>query len=128
MTAAQLVCCISFRQGSAGGDALGDALASKEPSSLFNKLRPSHSERELPSLIPSHPEGGQGGLTHSFLGSRSFSTGTASHLASAAMSAVGLGGKAHAAEPGTALQLHHLLHAACASASIAYILHMQQVS
>ena len=47
------------RQGSLG-EAAGDALGSKEPSSLLshNKLRSTQSERELPSLIPSHPEGG----------------------------------------------------------------------
>ncbi len=43
-----------------------------------------------------------GGLMHSVMGSRSFSTGTSSHLASAAMAAVGLGGKgSHAGDTGT---------------------------
>lgn len=51
------------RSGSTGGDAAGDALATKEPSALLGqlgrKLRPSQSERELPTLIASHPEGGE---------------------------------------------------------------------
>ena len=52
--------------------------------------------RTLPSVA--HQTGGAvatggGGLSHATLGSRSFSTGTASHLASAAMAAVGLGSR-----------------------------------
>ncbi|DBA94196.1 hypothetical protein WJX77_007431 [Trebouxia sp. C0004] len=91
------------RQGSTTSDAAGDALASKEPSAFLNhhKLRTSQSERELPALIPSHtPEGGS---SHPFTGSRSFSTGMASHVASAAMHAVGLNSSKagpHAAESG----------------------------
>lgn len=42
------------------GDSLTEPQASKEPSNLLNhhKLRTSHSERDLPNLIPSHPDGG----------------------------------------------------------------------
>ena len=48
------------RQSSMSGDSLTEPQASKEPSNLLNhhKLRTSHSERDLPNLIPSHPDGG----------------------------------------------------------------------
>lgn len=50
------------RQMSISGDGLAEGQGGKESSSLLtlHKLRTSHSERELPNLIPSHPEGGEG--------------------------------------------------------------------
>lgn len=42
------------------GDGVSDVQATKEPSSLLglHKMRASHSDRDLPSLIASHPDGG----------------------------------------------------------------------
>lgn len=51
------------RQSSISSDGLGD-IPTKDSSNLLNhhKLRTSHSERDLPNLIPSHPDGGDSSL------------------------------------------------------------------